>query len=270
MNLDRMGVAPFKSLLRDIMVLPEEWVCETCGALRNETPAGVFESLWAEGFTAQRIEDVQCECGAQAAAKQRGLLFDAGLPHPKAPETFETFQPREGAEPALQAALRFAHGPGTSVLVLMGAPGSGKTHLLEAIGREALRRSESVRYEYAPVLLDDLRASYSDDAQDSTNAVMDRVNRPRVLLLDDIGVGAASQWVQERLTRIIDDRYRSGTSWRLAVAMNMTRAETEAKLGSRIASRLWDVESGRVETVALTCADYRAQRPTARLPGMGD
>ena len=57
MNLDRVGVAPFKSLLRDIMVWPEEWVCETCGALRNETPAGVFESLWAEGFTAQMIED---------------------------------------------------------------------------------------------------------------------------------------------------------------------------------------------------------------------
>ena len=54
----------------------------------------------------------------------------------------------------------------------------------------------------------------------------------------------------------IEDRYRNNRL--LVMATNEVEPTIKAKLGDRIASRLFDSETGTVKQVYLTATDYRA------------
>ena len=77
-----------------------------------------------------------------------------------------------------------------------------------------------------------------------------------LLLLDDIGAEKPSEWVEQELFNLIEDRYRNNRL--LVVATNEVEPTIRAKLGDRIASRLFDNETGTVKQVYLTATDYRA------------
>ena len=174
---------------------------------------------------------------------------------PAKTETFESFDLLEGTQEAAAAALAFALGKGPHILLLTGGAGRGKTHLLQSIGRVCLDAGRSVRYELVAELLDRLRATYNRDAEESYNEAIDRCHQVNVLLLDDIGLEKPSEWVVEKVTALVDERYRNGR--RLAVATNKTRAQITETMGFRLASRLWDMTPETVKVVHLTCADYR-------------
>ena len=141
------------------------------------------------------------------------------------------------------------------ILVLVGVPGGGKTHLLEAVGRHFLELGRSVRYDFVPDLLDELRETYGDGVDTTATAVLAQRHLVGVLLLDDIGLGNPTDWTREKITALIDQRYRSGGG--LVVATNLTRGEMEEHGGTRLASRLWDRQDEVARVVYLTCSDYR-------------
>ena len=209
--------------------------------------------------------------------KQR-LLKWANLLIEGEPRTFANFEPRPGTELALTAAQNFTRevrydevgnvyvngtrheGPLSthSMLVLVGRNGCGKSHLLEAIARvelELTNYSTLVRYEYVPTLLDDLRAAYDEDAEVKFEEKWGTYRRANLLLLDDIGTEKYSEWAREKLTTLVDERYRYGK--RLVVATNLGFDEMATHLGYRIADRLFDEHTGKVLTIQMTCNSYR-------------
>ena len=179
---------------------------------------------------------------------------------PPAPgRSFANFEVRIGTELALAAAQQFAVGEASyHILVLTGKNGCGKSHLLEAIGREMLAADRLVRYEYVPVLLDNLRATYDDDADVKFAERWAMYGRAQVLLLDDLGAEKPSEWAAEKITALVEERYRSEKL--LVAATNLTFDRMADQLGPRIADRLWDEGTGKVHTVMMTCASYRTGR----------
>lgn len=203
-----------------------------------------------------------CECppgGVPSYSDQMAAqrLKYANLPHEDAPRTFANFTRRRGAENARAAAWEYAIGKaGYHLLVLLGQAGTGKSHLLEAVARERLARGAAVKYEHVPHLLDVFRDAYKQDAQMGFLDVFERYQAADLLVLDDLGAETVTPWVAEKLTTLVDERYRNGRD--LAVATNLVRDDVVTTYHERLASRLWDAHTGMVCSVAITATDYRA------------
>jgi len=91
-------------------------------------------------------------------------------------------------------------------LLLIGAPGTGKTHLAVAALRYLIGRGfQGVFFDYQN-LLDRIRASY-DPASGSSDREAYRVALDtEILLLDDLGAHRVSDWVEDTVTAILTYR----------------------------------------------------------------
>ena len=204
------------------------------------------------------LEVAACTCDSYEARERESRRWgEANLPHRLpgvTPRTFENFNLREGAEAAYRAVVDFVYGSkGPHLITLTGQVGTGKTHLLEAAARVQLELGHTVRYDYVPDLLRELRGSFDDGP--SLHELVEWRQGMDLLILDDLGAEKASDWVTQELTSLVDRRYREGA--RLLVATNLDQAGVKEHSGERLSDRLWD----RGETIAvipLTCGNYRS------------
>lgn len=126
--------------------------------------------------------------------------------------------------------------PEKPLLLLSGTKGVGKTHLACGILHEVFER-HGQRGQFWPVvdLLDRYRATYDEDrATETVEAVDAQLRQLAVLILDDFGAHKSSEWAEERLFRLIDERYRDLRP--LVVTTNAGLLE----LPDRVKSRLSD------------------------------
>lgn len=243
------------------LLLNDEDICHKCSHLLPtehclETLNGIDQA-----FPGKHVALLSrfCQCQVKATAYKAALFAMANLPHTFGEvRTFENFNRAEaGSSACFDAARAFAAGSGPHMLVLLGeTPGNGKTHLLEAIGRERIGQGQTVRYEHVPELLDRLRSSFREDAPEPTWQILDQCNRARVLMLDDMGLEKESDWTVDKMTTLVNYRYRSG--WWLAVASNLSRKDFLANPANfRLADRLFDTGSGDVKVVYNTAPSFR-------------
>ena len=201
------------------------------------------------------VDAFPCPCQNDSEKVATRRLRYAEFPHVSNPRTFDSFQPRVGADEAVTAARTYTVGKGPQLLTLYGTYGSGKSHLLEAMAREMCGQGIWVKYALAPALLDALRNSYDKEATANFEQTYSRYANAPVLFLDDVGLGKPSEWALEKLTMLIDDRYRHEKP--LVAATNLRFEALADAWGGRLADRLWDTESGVVRVVLMTCLSYR-------------
>ena len=205
----------------------------------------------------------QAECKCQSREEQRSRddqlrHAQAALPTGGTPRTFDNFRTRPGTDDMMAAARRFADRQGPRMLVLVGQTGTGKSHLLEAIGRQALESGRTVRYDLASTFLNRLRHTYDSDSGDDLHDLMAWYQRRDTVLLDDVGMEAATDWAREQLTTLVEERLHSG-GW-MVLATNLNKAGMADRMGDRLASRLYarNPELPEVSIVVNTAEDYRA------------
>jgi DNA replication protein DnaC len=151
--------------------------------------------------------------GAEAAYKlerriQRRIDL-SGLPERKTLEAFDfPFQPNLDKAFVLEiAGLDFVRRK--EDLVLTGKSGTGKSHLLQAIGLRGCQAQLSVRYARCVDLLDDLYAGLADATYQRR---LKRWAAPDLLLIDDVGLGQVKKRDDEptaahTLFNLIDRRH---------------------------------------------------------------
>lgn len=211
---------------------------------------------WLRRWVGNDTEAYPCPCQNPAGEQARRLLRYSELPHADAPRTFANFERRPETLDALAAAQEFAAGNGGyNILTLTGFFGSGKSHLLEAVGRQAITRGLKVKYTLVADMLDRFRDSYDAEAETEFREIYASYDKADLLLLDDLGAERPSEWAAEKLTRLVDDRYRNGKL--LGVATNLGHRAMIAKLGERVADRLFDSRTGIVKTIIITAPSYR-------------
>ena len=171
--------------------------------------------------------------------------------------TFERFRPgghglrgeqRRNLEGAFRLARGWAERP-AGWLVLLGANGSGKTHLAAAIAGHRLEQGDRVAFATAPDLLDELRSTFAPDSGERFDPLFRRLRDAGLLVLDDLGVEKSGGWAQEKLYQLLNYRHLG----RRPTVITSDLALTE--LEPRIASRLSDLQVATA--YELRAPDYR-------------
>ena len=263
----------FDSLPEDVRYIPDDGICPKCDSIKRDHP-GVEQVLIARGLMDYDEEAhkyrpntpiMRCKCAEEKTQAIHRIEQAANLPFsvrgtlPRSfvAGTFTNFIERDGAEDAFNMCQDYVNENTAPILVLRGPRGTGKTHLMEAVGRELIARDMTVRYERVPALLSRIRSSYDRSYPEVAEDDMRRCHLAQLLMLDDLGSEKSSEWVQEKIFELIDERY--GTGRLLIVSTNDSYSSLSNNLGERVASRLFDENSGKVVQVIMTCSDYRRE-----------
>jgi DNA replication protein DnaC len=208
---------------------------------------------------------VRCECVATDRAAR--LESDANIPPLYAKASFENFllsreNPigyRELTEVYLAVrgyARDFpnAKKPG---LLLMGDPGSGKTHLAVAAFRAIMAKGfEGLFFDYQN-LLDRIRSGYDASSNSSDRETYRVAMDKEIVLLDDLGAHRVTDWVEDTVTSIITARCNQQkpliattnlidpqmgyTTYERSGAIVSHKTTLEERIGSRARSRLFEM-----------------------------
>jgi DNA replication protein DnaC len=160
-------------------------------------------------------------------------------------------------------------------LLLVGAPGTGKTHLAVAVLRLLLSKGhEGIFFDYQN-LLERIRAGYDAALGASSREAYQSALETELLLLDDLGAHRTTDWVEDTVTAIVTHRYNQRKA--LIATTNLAdpqipgsiaekvkggapayKVTLEERVGERSRSRLFEMcKVIRMPNVE----DYRIRRP---------
>lgn len=198
---------------------------------------------------AQPCRACAVESGPQEATED--VTARLRIPVRFAEKSLETWLPANAPERVAAGVYVRDWPPSKPFLVLIGQAGVGKTHLAVGILRR-LFESHGQRGQFWPYgqLLDRYRATFDRDVATETVEGIDAIlRRLPLLVLDDFAREKATEWVEARVFRIVDEWSRDGRP--LLVTVN---PEQMARMDAAIVSRLMDTS---IATVIRFAGDDR-------------
>ncbi len=203
------------------------------------------------------------EPSAEAPVRARGTYAALNSRY-----TFDRFVIGTGNQFAHAASVAVANTPGNSYnpLFIYGGVGLGKTHLLHAIGNEALKHNPRLRVCYIPAekFTNDLITSMRTQRMPEFK---DRYRNADVLLVDDVQFIAGKTRTQEEFFHTFNDLYSS----RKQIVVTSDKFPKEIPdLEERIQSRFeWglvaDIQAPDIET-RIAIVNSKAEAENIRIP----
>lgn len=152
---------------------------------------------------------------------------------------FKNFQMRAGSENALKVSQYYVdkfETFGRESLLLWGDPGNGKTHLAAAIHNALREKGMVVVFVSMPDLLSKIKATFNRNNKESEEQILRALSICDLLIIDDLGAEKTSDWVEETIFKIIDNRYRRNKP--ILATSNMAPKELPEQIGKRANDRI--------------------------------
>ncbi len=153
-----------------------------------------------------KVHDCVCRKQTNEELKKAWLMKFCNFPRIAQQLSFETLNVTPLVEEAYYAALDVI-GRKTIFLTLVGKTDTGKSHIAISVCKEFLRFNIPAKFEYCPLLLDRLRATYEEDAEYSFAKLFDMYSKVPLLVLDDLYREHPTKWGVEKLGTLINERY---------------------------------------------------------------
>jgi DNA replication protein DnaC len=238
--------------------------CETHGQYESRNYLSI---MWSgcpacAAEAAQRKAEEDAEKQKQREAQQwQAKLNNSGIPARFQTRTLDSYI---AETPQQQRALTFARNYAEGIeqatetgrsAMLIGKPGTGKTHLAVGIGIDALRKGLSVKFVTVMSMIRAIKSTWAKGHEETESEAMIRFVNYDLLILDEVGVQFGSDFEKTILFEILNARY----NWLAPtiVISNLDAAGVREHLGDRVYDRMrenggklmvfdWESYRGRV------------------------
>lgn len=195
--------------------------CAVCGErIEKEIDMPIFDG---NGGTNKKKVHCICKCEREAKeARERKLQYEEErrqinnlkqlslLDAKSKGVCFKTYQVTSENQKMFGIAKRYVENFASMYsrsqgLLFWGDVGTGKSYTAAAIANELMERLNPVIMTSFVKLLQDMQGFDTDDG-----SYMNRLNKARLLIIDDLGAERGTDYALEKVYDIVDSRYRSG------------------------------------------------------------
>ena len=211
------------------------------------------------GFLLQLCELELLERERKAADRR---LKAARFPNHKTIDSFDFAAQPSANKMLVSELLRCAYIDKRENILILGNPGTGKTHLATALGMEACARGKKVRFWRVTELITTLMEAREDRQLARLRA---RLAKLDLLVLDELGYVPASKVGAELLFDIISSAYERTS---IVVTTNLPFENWTEVLGSeRLTGAVLDRLTHRCHIIEMTGESYRLKDAKKRRVG---
>ncbi|WP_434029167.1 ATP-binding protein [[Pseudomonas] boreopolis] len=211
--------------------------------------------------TAKRRADEIAAAAAEKSFRVAQLKAESRIPQRFAGSDFGSYRATErGQKIALSVCKAYAEKwpdrqeVGAS-LVLTGLPGTGKTHLACAIANSVMEEhTASVLFCTVSAALRAIKETYRKGSERGEQDVINKLTRPALLILDEVGVQVGSEHEKLLMFEILNERYQDMKP--TILVSNLSGGELEEFLGQRVMDRYRECGS----VIAFDWQSHRGQR----------
>jgi len=154
------------------------------------------------------LELVEQECQERRAHRIERLLHSSRLPLDKTLDSFDLTRLPAKAARQVKTLTDGTFLDRRENVLAFGNPGSGKTHLLSALGQELIRQGRRVSFTTCQRLVQDLLRAKQEL---ELNQAIKRLAYYEALVIDDIGYVQQSREEMEVLFTLLAERYERGS-----------------------------------------------------------
>lgn len=154
------------------------------------------------------LQVMQEESETRRTKRINRLLRKSGLPLEKNFDTFEIKRLSQRLRQQVKVLTDGSFLDHHENILVFGNPGSGKTHLICAIGQELIRQDNRVYFTTCALLLQELLIAKRDL---KLPRLFKKLNRYRAIIIDDIGYVQQGKEEMEVLFTLLAERYERGS-----------------------------------------------------------
>ncbi len=250
--------------------------CETHGPYTSSGAAYVLGRMEREVWTpcpdceeAKRARELQEQAEASAQrdrARLEEMLNEAAIPARFMGRTLASYRAETQEQiRALSIATEYAEnfekklrtGDG---LILLGAPGTGKSHIAAAILQAIMPRHLGL-YTTCAGVIRAVRGTWRQGAEKSEAQVLGMFAEVPLLVIDEVGVQYGTESEQNILFELLDRRYRDMQPTILLANLKLKRMNADEPAGLRevLGERIYDRLTETARIVTFEGESYRAR-----------